>query len=141
MILLRLRSHLVPLVLLAFAAFTALAVIVFLPSDALAQNAPATISAGLDQAAEGTYSQGSLTSFIGKLISALLGATGVVFLVLTVYAGILYMTAMGEPDRVKKAKSMLTQSLIGLIIIVGAYALTSFVVTQLTQASQATTSD
>lgn len=122
-------------------AFVALVAFLF-PPDALATTAqPATvsISAGLDDAASGTYSQGSLADFIGKLISALLGTVGLVFLVLTIYAGILYMTAMGEGDKVKKAKNMLTQALLGLVIIIGAYALTSFVVNELTQASQATT--
>jgi uncharacterized membrane protein YwzB len=127
----------------AFIALVAcVAFVTFLfPSDvlAVAQPVATSISEGLDQAASGTYSQGSLASFIGKLISALLGAVGLVFLVLTIYAGILYMTAMGAPDKVKKAKDMLTQALLGLIIIVGAYALTSFVIDELTQASSATT--
>ncbi len=131
------RLRLFPLAVAALA--TLFALFISFAHPALADSATATISAGLNQAAEDSYSQGSLTSFIGKLISALLGATGVVFLILTVYAGILYMTAMGVPDKVKKSKQMLTEALIGLIIIVGAYALTSFVVSQLTQASQATT--
>ncbi len=73
------------------------------------------------------------------MIRTLLAATGIVFLVLTVYAGILYMTAQGEPDKIKKAKGMLTNAVIGLIIIVGAYAITRYVVDALSEAATATT--
>jgi lysylphosphatidylglycerol synthetase-like protein (DUF2156 family) len=101
------------------------------------------ISEGLSNAATGTYAQGVTASvFIGNLIRVLLSATGLTFLVLTVYAGILYMTAAGDEGKVKKAKQMLTTAVVGLIIIVGAYAITSFVIDSLAEASKpATTSE
>lgn len=98
-----------------------------------------TISEGLDTAAEGTYSTDlKLSKFIGNMIRTLLAATGIVFLIITVYAGILYMIASGEPDKIKKAKSMLTNSVIGLIIIVGAYAITQYVIAALAKATTTT---
>lgn len=101
-----------------------------------AKSATATISEGLDNAAEGSYDQNVTASvFIGNLIRTLLGATGLIFLVLIVYAGILYMIAAGDTDKVKKAKSMITTSIIGLIIIIGAYAIASYVVNALSEAS------
>jgi lysylphosphatidylglycerol synthetase-like protein (DUF2156 family) len=94
------------------------------------------ISEGLSTAAEGTYDQGVTASvFIGNLIRVLLSATGLVFLVLTVYAGILYMTAAGDEGKVTKAKKMLTTAVVGLIIIVGAYAITAYVIDALATAS------
>ncbi len=108
--------------------------------QALAQSATATISEGLDTAAGSSYStELTVSVFIGNMIRTLLAATGIVFLVLTVYAGILYMTAQGEPDKIKKAKGMLTNAVIGLIIIVGAYAITRYVVDALSEAATATT--
>lgn len=105
----------------------------------LALNAPETISQGLDAAAESSYStELRLSVFIGNMIRTLLAATGIVFLALTVYAGILYMTAQGETEKVKKAKSMLTNAVIGLIIIVGAYAITRYVVDALSEAATTT---
>lgn len=105
-------------------------------------SATATISSGLKAAGEGTYSDDlTVTIFVGQLIKVILSLTGIVFLALTVYAGILYMTAMGEPDKVKKAKGILTNSVIGLLIIVGAYALTSYVVQAVTEVSTPTTTD
>ncbi|KKW32634.1 MAG: hypothetical protein UY76_C0021G0005 [Candidatus Uhrbacteria bacterium GW2011_GWA2_52_8d] len=116
-------------------------VIVSLSTDyALAQSATDTIQTGLDSAAEGTYSQNvTATVFIGNLIRALLTATGIIFLVITVYAGVLYMTAMGDDTKIKKAKGMITSSIIGLIIIIGAYALTDYVISALSSTTTATT--
>jgi cytochrome bd-type quinol oxidase subunit 2 len=80
---------------------------------------------------EAGYSSLKLPDLIGNFISVILGVVGIIFLVLAVYAGVMYMTAGGDPGKVKKAKEILTQSLIGLIIIVAAYALTQFVVDQI----------
>jgi len=110
------------------------------PHTALAQTATSLISTGLENTGSTAYSSTDLTvsGFIGNLIKALLAATGIIFLVLTVYAGVLYMTAAGEPDKVKKAKSMLTSAVIGLVIIIGAYAISSYVITALSTAATAT---
>lgn len=127
----------------AFALLFALLVTVvlsFAPHLALAQSATTTISEGLDAAAGDSYStELNVSTFIGNLIRTLLAATGIVFLVLTVYAGILYMTAAGDESKIKKAKGMLTSSVIGLIIIVGAYAITRYVVDALAEAATVTT--
>ncbi|MFA6018168.1 MAG: pilin [Patescibacteria group bacterium] len=69
----------------------------------------------------------SLSQLVGDIISAVFGVLGVVFFVLTVYAGVLWMTAAGDPKKVTKAKDILTQSLIGLIICVLSYGIAYFV--------------
>ncbi|PJE76387.1 hypothetical protein COV05_04835 [Candidatus Uhrbacteria bacterium CG10_big_fil_rev_8_21_14_0_10_48_16] len=114
--------------------------LVLTPDTALADSATSLISEGLSNAGEGTYSTDlTVTVFIGNMIRTLLAATGIIFLVITVYAGILYMTAAGEPDKVKKAKSMLTSSVIGLVIIVGAYAISTYVINAIATAATTTT--
>jgi len=87
-------------------------------------------SAGLNQ------SQG-LPQIVGSTISILLGLLGIVFVVLVVYAGFLYLTSNGEETNVKKAKKLLTQAVIGLIIIVSAYAISSYVIDALVSVSGA----
>lgn len=77
----------------------------------------------------------SLTTTIGSLIAVLLGFLGVIFLVLIIYAGLLWMTAAGNEDNVKKAKSILLNSVIGLVILLSAYAISSFVISQLGDAT------
>lgn len=109
-----------------------------IPAFAEESGTGAIIKEGLSKTASesGFSSALSLPEVIGKLISVVLGAVGIVFIVIAVYAGIMYMTAAGDTDKVKKAKSMLIQAVIGIIIIVGAYALSNFVVTRLINAAQ-----
>lgn len=66
-------------------------------------------------------------TFAGKLIGVVLSFVGVLFLILMIYAGITWMTAQGNDQQVTKAKDLLINSIIGLIIIFAAYAITVFV--------------
>jgi len=65
-----------------------------------------------------------LPTMVGRTVSVLLGILGLLFVALVVYAGFLYLTSNGEEANVKKAKKMLTQAVIGLVLIVSAYAIT-----------------
>lgn len=55
---------------------------------------------------------------------------GVLLLVYIIYAGFLWMTSDGDTGT-KKAKDMIKNAVIGLVIIVSAFAISSFVLTQL----------
>ena len=66
------------------------------------------------------------------IIQPILGIVGMIFFVLMVYSGILWMTAAGNSDQVKKAKGILVNSVIGIVIVVSAYAITSAVFNSLT---------
>ncbi|MEK7665517.1 MAG: hypothetical protein AAB337_01405 [Patescibacteria group bacterium] len=70
----------------------------------------------------------SLTTTIGTIISTVLGLLGIIFLILAVYAGFLWMTSQGSEEKVKKAQQILTSSIIGLIITLAAYAIADFIV-------------
>lgn len=75
----------------------------------------------------------SLPEFAGKyVIAPILGITGTLLFVLMTYAGFLWITAQGEAKKVQKAKDILSQCIVGTVILVGAYAISSFVITQLT---------
>lgn len=65
---------------------------------------------------------------IGVLIRGVMGLLGVIFLVLVVYAGYKWMLAHGEPGEVKEAQKLLLNSVIGLVITVSAFALSTFVI-------------
>lgn len=62
-----------------------------------------------------------------RIIKVVLSILGMLFTVLMVYAGFLYLTARGEEDQVTKAKNTIKAAIIGLIIIILSYAITSFV--------------
>src|SRR3989338_8173076 len=66
-----------------------------------------------------------LSELVAVVIQAFLGLLGVIFLVLILYAGYNWMTAQGEEEKVTKAKDTLQRAVIGLIIIVSAYAIRS----------------
>ncbi len=65
---------------------------------------------------------------IGVLIRGIMGLLGVIFLILVVYAGYKWMLAHGEPGEVKTAQQLLLHSIIGLVITVSAYAISTFVI-------------
>ena len=69
----------------------------------------------------------TLSATVGKVIEAVLAMVGTIFFVLTVYAGILWMTARGKDEQVEKATKIFQTSIIGLVVIVGAYSITHYV--------------
>ncbi len=83
---------------------------------------------GLDTAATGAgLKNPNLPVFIGGLIQKILSYLGILFLILMLYAGFLYMTAQGDDKKIGQAKSIIGGAVIGLVIIAASYALTSFV--------------
>lgn len=69
---------------------------------------------------------------IGVIIQSALTLLGVVFLVLMVYGGYLWMTDRGNEDQVKRSKALISAAIIGLGIVVSAYAISYFVISKLT---------
>jgi len=94
------------------------------------------IGANLDTAG-GAYGDAELIPIIGSIINILLGLLGIIFTVLIVYGGFLYMTAGGNEDQVKKAKKFITNAIIGLVIVLAAYAISSFVIDKIVGATVA----
>lgn len=73
-----------------------------------------------------------------RLINVSLGLLGMIATVLIVYAGFKWMTAGGNEESVKDAQKILSASVIGLIIILSAYAISRFAITNLYQATAGT---
>ncbi|OGL74145.1 hypothetical protein A3D72_02565 [Candidatus Uhrbacteria bacterium RIFCSPHIGHO2_02_FULL_57_19] len=89
-----------------------------------------------EKAGFATEGEGSdITVIVGGVIKAALTVMGTLFLAQTVYGGYLWMTARGEEEQITKAKHTLRTSVIGLGIMLGAYAITTFVVSRLTEAT------
>lgn len=72
----------------------------------------------------------AVSAMAGKVVKVVLGMTGTIFLVLTVYAGILWMTAQGKDEQVEKATGIIKMAVIGLIITLSAYSITAFITSQ-----------
>lgn len=80
----------------------------------------------------------ALSERVGGIIKTALSFVGTLFLALTVYAGFLWMTASGNEDQVKKATGILKMAVIGLVIVLAAYGVTTFVVGYFTSSVQGT---
>jgi len=71
--------------------------------------------------AEGYQGQLGMGSFLNNVITAVLTGAGLLLFVYFVLGGFKYLTAGGDEKAVTAAKTMLTNAIIGLIIIAGAY--------------------
>ena len=70
----------------------------------------------------------SLPETVGRAVKYVVGFVGIIFLILILYAGFLWMTAGGSQEEVTKARAILKWSLIGVIVVLGAYAVTNYIV-------------
>lgn len=75
-----------------------------------------------------------LPVIIGNIIYAALSLTGVIFVILVIYGGFIWMQARGNTEDVKKAKDIITSAIIGIVLIGLAFAITSFVISRITEA-------
>ena len=66
---------------------------------------------GGDRATETTAAE-----IAGKVVNSFFGVLGVIFIILAIYGGYLWMTASGNEEQVKKAKSVITQAIIGISV-------------------------
>lgn len=70
-----------------------------------------------------------------SLIRVALGLFGIILMVIIVAAGFRWMTAGGNDDAIATAKKMISAAVIGLIIVVVAYALTTWVFNSIIEAT------
>lgn len=70
-----------------------------------------------------------------RIINVTLGLLGIVVLCLIIYAGFLWMTSGGDAEKVGQAKKILQNSIIGLVIILSAWGITTFVINALINAT------
>lgn len=94
---------------------------------------PALAQYGLNETGEAAgipsgLREATVSSLAGQIIGIGLGVVGVIFLLLMVYGGFLWMTARGNDQQVKEAKNLIIAAAIGIIIIAAAYVITNFVV-------------
>ena len=80
-------------------------------------------SAGLSDITIGTI--------VATIIRAALGLLGIIFLIIIIFAGYRWMTASGNEESVQKAQDAIKRAIIGLIVVILAYAITAFIFNQL----------
>ncbi|WKZ24951.1 MAG: Ig-like domain-containing protein [Patescibacteria group bacterium] len=68
---------------------------------------------------------------IARIIQIALGFLGILAVSLIIYAGFLWMTSKGDEEKVSKAKTILKNGVIGLVIILSSFAIATFVLSRL----------
>ncbi|MBL7141538.1 hypothetical protein ISS21_00335 [Patescibacteria group bacterium] len=78
------------------------------------------------------YGTAGLGEIIGKMIKAVLSLLALVAVVLIIVGGFQWMTSGGNQEKIEGAKKLMGSALIGLVIVVLAYAIAAFVINSLT---------
>ncbi|NQT49808.1 Ig-like domain-containing protein [Candidatus Kuenenbacteria bacterium] len=91
---------------------------------------------GVDVVGETTGLSGKqdLRVTIGKIIRIILGFLGVIAIGVVLYGGFLYMTSAGQEEKAATARKVLVNGFIGLVIILLAFSITSYIISKFTSA-------
>jgi len=99
------------------------------------------VDPNIGQSAFADFGNNDPRIIVGRLVQIFLALLGVIAVVLIIYGGWLYMSAQGEPDKIEKAKKLLANVAIGLLIILSAFAITTFFISRLLNATGAGSAD
>ena len=72
-----------------------------------------------------------LNGQIGTIINAIIGVIGIVAVIVIILGGINYTMSQGDPSKTKKARDTILYGVIGLIVVLLAFAIVNFVLGQL----------
>lgn len=89
----------------------------------------------VDSGLDGTLGNKDLRETIGDLIQVGLSLLGVVAVVIILAGGFKWMTAGGNEEKVTEARKLIFSGIIGLAVILSAWAISIFVITQLSEAT------
>jgi len=82
----------------------------------------------------GTYTGLGTTDLritIMKIVRIFLGFVGIIAILIIMYGGYVWMTSAGNEEKISQAKKILTNAIIGLLIIFFAFAIVSFIINAL----------
>jgi heme/copper-type cytochrome/quinol oxidase subunit 2 len=103
------------------------------PLDTLANVGEPAYTAG-----SAALARTNLAVTVATILNTVFSLLGIVFVVLFVYAGFLWMTAAGNETQIEKAKKIMTGAVIGLGIMLASYAISKFVTAELLRATNPT---
>ena len=103
-------------------------ILVFKAHPALAQGSP---DLGLTYATATGLTSSDIRVVVARIIEVFLGLLGVVAVGIVIYAGYLWMTSQGNEETITKARQLIVNAVIGLAIILSAYAIVAFVISKL----------
>lgn len=90
---------------------------------------------GLEYGADTGLARQDIRTSVARIINVVLGLLGMISVVIVIYAGFKWMTSGGNEENAKAAQKILFAAVIGLIIILSAYAISRFVLTNVWKAT------
>ena len=105
-----------------------------LPLIASAQSTE--LDLGVNDAAEIGLGNSDLKTTINSIIRLILSFLGILAVVIILWGGFIWMTAMGDDGKVDKAKQLILAGIVGVVIILSAYAIASFVINAVNNATR-----
>lgn len=112
-----------------------LLLVLFVPMLAMAQTASERF--GLDEAVNGTgviEGKDPVPLVVARAVQGVLSIVGIIFLILVIWGGAMWMMSGGNEKNISQAKQILTTAVIGLVIIMTGYSITYFIIESLTTA-------
>ncbi|MBT7553445.1 hypothetical protein HN670_03175 [bacterium] len=95
-----------------------------------------TAQQGLQQAAEGNFNTSrNIPQVIALVVNAVLSLLAIIFIVLIVLGGFRWMTSAGNATKIETAKETITNAVIGLVVVLAAYAISEFILRALTEST------
>ena len=126
-----LKQHLIP-----FVSITTVVVVSLLIFQVLPAGAQEVALEGLQTAGDASgLGQEDIRVIIGNIVRVILGLLGIVGVLLVIYGGFIWMTSQGDPAKIEKAKKILINAGIGLVIVLSALAITQFILNALADAT------
>ncbi|MEK7461357.1 MAG: hypothetical protein AAB647_04065, partial [Patescibacteria group bacterium] len=68
-----------------------------------------------------------INTFVSKLYSFGISLAAVVFVIMFLIGGLQYLTTAGNEESTGKAKRLMVDAIIGLVLVLGAYAIAKFI--------------
>jgi len=79
--------------------------------------------------------QTDIRVIIGRIVQVFLGLLGTIAVILIIYGGWLYMSSAGDAQKIVKAKKVIINAVIGLLIILSSLAISQFIIGALIKAT------
>lgn len=80
---------------------------------------------------DSSHTESELYGTIGGILNTVYFWVGVIAIIVIIIGGITMMTSQGSPDKVKKARNAIIYALVGLVIALLAFAITTFILSAL----------
>jgi hypothetical protein len=123
----KISKHLIAFAIMALLVLPIFAIPALAQSDTNALFGVNQVDNGLNN----SLVKGDPRTIIARIINFALGFLGVIAVVIIIYGGFKWMTAAGNEDQVSEAKKLLGAGVVGLVIILAAWAIATFIIGQI----------